>query len=109
MYVWNPGELPPGITVADLKKTPHDSWLRNPLLAQAFYFAGWIERWGSGTTRIVGLCQQQGLPEPEFRSQSGRFEGLFLKDHYTEDRLRAMGLSERQIKAVAWLKKQERI
>ena len=34
---------------------------------------------------------------------------LFLKDPYTEDRLRAMGLSERQIKAVAWLKKQERI
>ncbi len=104
VYVWNPGELPPGITVADLKKTPHDSRLRNPLLAQAFYFAGWIERWGSGTTRIVGLCQQQGLPEPEFRSQNGRFEVLFLKDQYTEDYLRTMGLDERQMKAVLFVK-----
>ena len=100
VYVRNPGELPPGITVADLKKTPHDSRLRNPLLAQAFYFAGWIERWGSGTTRIVGLCQQQGLPEPEFRSQSGRFEVQFFEDPYTEERLSSMGLNERQVQAV---------
>ena len=100
VYVWNPGELPPGITVADLKKTPHNSRLRNPLLAQAFYFAGWIERWGSGTTRIVEMCRQQGLPEPEFRSQNGRFEVQFFEDPYTEERLSSMGLNERQVQAV---------
>jgi len=104
VYVWSPGELPPGITVEDLKKTPHDSSLRNPLLAQVFYFAGWIERWGSGTTMIVELCRQQGLPEPDFRSEKGRFEVIFYKDPYTEERLREMGLNERQVKAVLWVK-----
>lgn len=109
VYVWSPGELPPGITVEDLKKTPHDSRLRNPLLAQAFYFAGWIERWGSGTIRIVDLCRQQGLPEPDFRSEKGRFEVIFSKDLYTEERLRGVGLNERQVKAVLWVKEHGKI
>lgn len=104
VYVWSPGELPPGITVEDLKKSPHDSSLRNPLLAQVFYFAGWIERWGSGTTRILKLCRQQGLPEPEFRSEKDRFELIFYQTHYTEDRLREMGLNERQVRAVLYVR-----
>ncbi len=106
VYIWSPGELPPGITVEDLKKSPHDSRLRNPLLAQVFYFAGWIERWGSGTTMIVEFCRQQDLPEPDFRSEKGRFEVIFYKDPYTEERLREMGLSERQVKAVLYVKEE---
>jgi len=109
VYVWSPGELPPGITVEDLKKSPHDSSLRNPLLAQVFYFAGWIERWGSGTTRILELCHQQGLPEPEFRSEKDRFELVFYQSPYTEERLREMGLNERQVRAVLWVKEHGRI
>ncbi len=109
VYIWSPGELPPGITVEDLKKSPHDSRLRNPLLAQVFYFAGWIERWGSGTTMIVELCRQQGLPEPDFRSEKGRFEVIFYKNPYTEERLREMGLNERQLKAVLYVKERGKI
>ena len=109
VYIWSPGELPPGITVEDLKKTPHDSRLRNPLLAQVFYFAGWIERWGSGTTMIVEFCRQQDLPEPDFHSEKGRFEVTFYKDPYTEERLREMGLNERQVKAVVYVKEKGQI
>lgn len=85
---------------------PHASVLRNPLMAQAFYFAGIIERWGSGTTRIVDLCRGQELPEPEFANWQGGVRVTFLKDPYTPERLRAMGLNERQIKAVMYVKKQ---
>ena len=109
VYVQSPGELPPGITVEDLKKIPHDSSLRNPLLAQVFYFAGWIERWGSGTTRILELCRQQGLPEPEFRSEKGRFELVFYQTPYTEDRLHEMGLNERQVRAVLYVRERGEI
>ena len=101
--VWNPGELPPPLTPEKLYG-PHASVLRNPLLAQAFYFAGIIELWGTGTTRIIGLCQKQGLPEPEFTNWQGGFRLTFLKDPYTPERLRAMGLNERQIKAVLYVK-----
>lgn len=103
LEVWSPGELPPPLTPDQLYQ-PHSSVLRNPLLAQAFYFAGIIERWGTGTTRIVHLCREQGLPEPEFANRQGGFRVTFLKDPYTPERLRKLGLNERQIKAVLYVK-----
>jgi ATP-dependent DNA helicase RecG len=40
-HIWfsNPGGLPEGITVEQLKR-PHHSYLRNPLIAKVFYLAG---------------------------------------------------------------------
>jgi predicted HTH transcriptional regulator len=35
-------------------------------LANAVYFAGYIERVGTGTCDIVDYCKQAGLPSPEF-------------------------------------------
>jgi ATP-dependent DNA helicase RecG len=49
------GLLPPGITVADLKRD-HASHLRNPLIAEPFYRRALIEKWGSGTQKIVDIC-----------------------------------------------------
>jgi ATP-dependent DNA helicase RecG len=72
------------------------------LLAQAFYYAGHIERWGMGTGRILTLCREQGLPEPEFDADALQFRVRFLKDPYTPERLRRMGLNERQVKAVRY-------
>lgn len=103
LEVWSPGELPSSLT-PELLYQPHSSVLRNPLIAQAFYFAGVIERWGTGTTRIVRLCREQGLPEPEFANRQGGFQVTFLKDPYTAERLRRLGLNERQIKAVMYVK-----
>jgi ATP-dependent DNA helicase RecG len=62
---------------------PHSSVLRNPLLAQTFYFAGLVERWGTGTIRIIELCRQQGLLEPLFQNQQGGFLVTFFKNPYT--------------------------
>jgi ATP-dependent DNA helicase RecG len=109
VYIWNPGELPEGLAVEDLLRRPHDSRPRNPLLARVFYYAGWIEHWGSGTTRILDLCRQQNLPEPQFHSGGGRFEVSFYKDLFTEERLHQLGLNERQVKAVIHLKAAGRI
>lgn len=104
MNVWNPGGLPPQLTVEQLREPQHLSLPRNPFLAQAFYYAGLIERWGTGTGRILALCREQGLPEPEFDADSYQFRVRFLKDPYTPERLRRMGLNERQIKAVLYVK-----
>jgi len=108
LEIWNIGELPPPLTPEDLRG-PHRSVLRNPLIAQTFYFAGLIERWGSGTRRIIELCRQQGLPEPAFQNQQGGFLVTFLTDPYTPERLQAMGLNERQIQAVVYVKEKGRI
>jgi len=102
--IWSPGELPPPLKAEDLRG-PHRSVLRNPLLAQAFHFAGLIERWGTGTTRIIELCRQQNLPEPEFQNQQGGFLAAFAKDPYTPERLRSLDLSERQVQIIDALRR----
>jgi len=104
LEIWSPGELPPPLKAEDLRGS-HRSVLRNPLLAQAFHFAGLIERWGTGTTRIIELCRQQNLPEPEFQNQQGGFLAAFAKDPYTPERLGALGLSERQVQIIDALRR----
>jgi len=108
LEIWNAGELPPPLKPEDLYGR-HPSVLRNSLLAQTFYFAGLVERWGTGTIRIIELCRDQGLPKPEFQNQQGGFLVTFFKDSYTPERLQAIGLNERQIKAVLYVKERGRI
>ena len=76
--VWNPGGLPPGLTVEALKG-PHKSIPRNPLIANALYFIKYIERWGTGTQRMISEAVNHGLPEPELRETNGGFEVVFRK------------------------------
>lgn len=104
-HIWfsNPGGLPEGITVEQLK-SPHQSCLRNPLIAKVFYLAGYIEQYGSGTVRMVEWMKEAGLPEPEYKEELGGFSVYFYKDIYTEENLRKIGLNERQVKAVMYVK-----
>ena len=108
--VWcaNPGKLPAGIRVADLKR-PHRSFLRNPLVGRAFYLAGLVEQFGSGTLRMVEAMTAAGLPEPEFREEMGGFSVYLYRDRYTEETLRPFKLSERQLKAALHAKEHGRI
>ncbi len=109
-HIWfsNPGGLPEGITITQLKK-PHQSYLRNPLIAKVFYLAGFIEQYGSGTVRMVNWMKEAALPEPEYKEEMGGFSVYFNKDIYTEEYLRKKGLNERQIKALIYVKKKGKI
>lgn len=109
-HIWisNPGGLPEGITIDELKK-PHKSYVRNPLIAKTFYLTGNIEQYGSGTVRMTEWMKEAGLPEPEFKEEMGGFSVYFYKDIYTEENLRKMGLNERQIKAVMYVKEKGKI
>ena len=60
--VWNPGELPPGKTVAWLFDE-HESMPFNPLIASAFYQARYIEHVGSGIEDVEVACAEAGLPQ----------------------------------------------
>jgi len=107
--IWSPGKLPPGITIEDLYKEEHKSVIRNKLIAQIFYDIGYIERYGSGTIKRMKLCQEAGVPIPEFKEVTGGFLVVFRKDIYTEEYLRKLDLNERQIKAVMYAKEKGRI
>lgn len=102
LFVWSPGKLPLGITLEDLYK-PHISVLRNKLIAQLFFDIGFIERWGTGIERMINACKNQELPEPKFEEYQG-FRVIFRKDIYTEEYLRSLGLNERQINAIKFVK-----
>jgi len=108
IWMWNPGKLPKELSIEDLKKE-HSSYPRNPLIANVFYLAGFIERWGSGTKRIVDLCKEQNLPEPDYKEEQGGFSVWFYKDIYMEENLGKMELNKRQIKAVMYVKKRGKI
>jgi len=104
----NEGKLPPEVPVEKLK-TEHLSKPRNTLLADVFYKAGFIESWGRGTIKIMEKCQEQGLPEPDFEEEHGVMKVVFYKDKFTEDNLKKLGISERQIKAVMYIKEKKSI
>ncbi|MCD6361835.1 MAG: hypothetical protein J7M38_13345 [Armatimonadetes bacterium] len=65
MEVWNPGMLVPGLTIQALMGE-HVSRPRNPLIADCLFRAGHIERWGTGTTRMIRACEAAGGPAPIF-------------------------------------------
>lgn len=109
LVIMNEGRLPPELSIEKLK-TEHISKPRNPLLASVFYYAGFIEKWGSGTLKIIKACKNEWLPEPDFENDSGIMKVIFYKDIYTtEENLRKMGLNERQIKAVLYVKEKGEI
>jgi ATP-dependent DNA helicase RecG len=107
LIVWSPGGLPFGITMEDLYKS-HSSVLRNKGIGEVFYDIGWIEQWGSGIDKMQRACKKAGLPEPYFEEYQG-FRVIFRKDIYTEEYLHNLGLNERQIKAVIYVKEKGRI
>ena len=70
LEIWNSGLLPKKLTFQSLKE-PHESVLRNKLIANVFYIRDFIERWGTGTNKMIELCQQEGLAEPDFSQRTG--------------------------------------
>ena len=79
-------------------------------MADAFYFAGLIEKWGTGTIRMASALQEAGLPAPEFDDTAhGRLRVIMRQDPFSETHLRDLGLSDRQMRAVAYVRKHGRI
>jgi len=108
LSIWNPGELPYDLTVEDLYRE-HHSHPRNRLIAEVFYLAGYIEKWGSGTLRILEAAKNEGLLKVTFSITGEGFKVEFWKDIYNEEYLRKLGLNEREIKAVMYVKEKGRI
>ena len=104
--VRNPGGLPEGLTVEELKRD-HDSFPRNPSIADCFFLVKLIERWGTGTNRMISLCLSQGLPEPEFEDRKISFIVRFHKFFITEEIVQQ--LNDRQKGAIEHLKDAQRI
>jgi len=71
----NPGTLPPGLTVAEIRQGI--SKLRNRVIARVFHELHLIEQWGSGIQRMTRACLEAGLPEPKLEEIGTGFRVTF--------------------------------
>ncbi|PKL42068.1 MAG: hypothetical protein CVV39_09005 [Planctomycetes bacterium HGW-Planctomycetes-1] len=99
---WNPGRLPEGWGVEDLRRK-HESSPHNPLLLKQFFWVKYVEEVGTGTNKIIDWCMAGGLPEPEFEITGTSMVLTFRKSKLTEDYLGNLGLNKRQMDAVKYL------
>jgi predicted HTH transcriptional regulator len=95
LEVWNPGELPAGLTPEKLRH-PHASIPRNPLIAEPLFWVRYIEKLGTGTLDMIALCRDAGLPEPEFHQDGGQWVVTLWRDWLTEALVSALSLNHRQ-------------
>ena len=70
LEVWNPGGLPPLLTLDQLRGA-HPSIPNNRLLARSLYLNQYIEEMGTGTLDMIRRCGDAGLREPEFTDSGG--------------------------------------
>jgi ATP-dependent DNA helicase RecG len=109
IMIWNFGQLPENWTMEKLSKSKHPSIPFNPDIANAFFRCGYIETWGRGFSKMTTLCLVAGLPEPLYYYDMSGFWVVFRKDTYNEQSLKELGLNDRQIKAVLYVKEKGKI
>ena len=83
LEVINPGSFHFGLTPEKLAK-PHQSKPWNPLIAEVFYRAGIIEKWGTGTLNIIDFCKSNENPPPKWEEQDGSVIVTFFPSHALE-------------------------
>jgi ATP-dependent DNA helicase RecG len=108
LEVWNPGTLPYGLTFEDLYRE-HISHPRNRLIAAAFFRARLIERWGTGTIRMIQECEAANLPQPEFLTITGAFVVRFRTAAVGVEAKTASALNDRQRRAIAYVREHRSI
>ena len=73
--MWNDGKFPEEIANQNLFEK-HYSKPYNPLIAQTFFKAGFIESWGRGFEKIKKECEEYGSPLPEIEIKNS---GVMVK------------------------------
>ncbi len=86
--VSNPGTLPPGITVENLKIS---QFSRNGVIAKIMRDLDYMEEFGRGIDLIYSQMNSIGLVEPLFKNSSNSFKVTLLGEEYTK-------LNERQLR-----------
>jgi ATP-dependent DNA helicase RecG len=82
---------------------------RNPLIADVSFKASYIDTWGRGTLKIINSCKEAGLPEPDMVEFNGGLLVTAFKDEYSTEQLKKLGLNERQIIAIRYVKEKGKI
>lgn len=109
IMIWNYGQLPEGWTMEKLTGSKHPSIPYNPDIANAFFRIGYIEAWGRGFSKMTHTCLDAGLPEPLYYYDMSGYWVVFRKDIYNEEHLLSLGLNNRQVEAILYVKEKGKI
>ena len=99
LEITSSGSLHFGLTPEKLF-APHESLPWNPLIADAFYRRGIIERWGRGTLKMAELTAEAGLPPPEIDDAGG---GVTVRFRHELRPVRITGIGETKVGGSATL------
>lgn len=110
LEIWNPGTLPPTLTLEKLRG-PHASIPANPLLAEPMYLTKYIERMGTGVQDMIARCHSAGLEEPIIRLDAGFWITTIRRKQITRASIKTQveaqeaqeAQVEAQVKIPAWL------
>lgn len=111
LEIWNSGALIQPLKISDLS-IQHQSIPRNPLIAEAFFNANLIEKWGTGTLRMIELMRTSKLPDPIFdTSHQENFRLIFLKAKVVPSDVESgsQELDEKQRQVINLCKKEGRL
>src|SRR3990167_3799691 len=84
--IYNPGQFPFDHDPDEFIAGHGKSYPRNPLIAEAFYLAKDIERWGSGLRRIKEECTAAGV-RVKFESIKTGFQVTFFRPEQVMDQV----------------------
>jgi len=85
--IYNPGFFPEGLTPEDFIYGEEHSYLRNPKIAEIFYYTKDVERWASGLKRIYDECTRSKV-KVEFRILKTGFVTIFYRKKENKNRLK---------------------
>lgn len=97
--VLNPGTLPPGVTIENLKNS---QFSRNNVIAQVMRDMEYMEEFGRGIDLIYSQMLEWNLPEPLFKNVANVFKVTLLGQGFRE-------LNERQVKIWDYLQDKNQI
>lgn len=80
----NPGRFPVQLNEETIKG-PHESYPYNLKIAKMLYLSTFLESWGLGVKRMMDLCSEQSVPEPEYKLREGTVAIVFRKDNYADE------------------------
>ncbi len=80
----NPGKFPPQLNAEKIKQK-HESFPYNKLIAKVLYQTKFLEGWGTGANRMVELCREQGIADPEWIVENGIVRVIFWRPSIVTD------------------------
>lgn len=88
--ITNPGSLPPGVTVDNIKEA---QFSRNSMIAARLKDMKYLEEYGRGIDIVMRKMSEWDLPSPLFRNLVNSFEAILLGNTYKD-------INDRQVKII---------